>query len=125
MVRCSRILPALLLAVALASGAVLADPVSALGPRRSEMTALAPKDVLLRLWDRLSSLWSKNGCQVDPDGRCLPGTTSDWSWDRVGNLWSKNGCEFDPNGRCLSSPASVTTTGDNGCGIDPSGECGH
>jgi hypothetical protein len=91
MVRCSRILPALLLAVALASGAVLADPVSALGPRRSEMTALAPKDVLLRLWDRLSSLWSKNGCQIDPNGLCKSAPAP---------ATGDNGCGIDPSGQC-------------------------
>ena len=95
MARCSRILPAFLVALALATSAVLADPVSAARPRRSEIAALAPTDILARLWNLLSNLWSKNGCWIDPNGHCLPGT------------------------------GLVTTTGDNGCGADPSGLCGH
>jgi len=39
-------------------------------------------------WEIFSSIWStKAGCEMDPDGRCLPAP--------------KAGCEWDPNGRCL------------------------
>jgi len=112
MARCSRILPAFLIALALATSTVLADPVSAARPRRSEMVTLAPTDVVARLWTLLSSFWSKNGCEVDPNGHCKSAAGSATA---IGD----NGCGIDPSGHCL--PA--TMTGDNGCWIDPNGNC--
>ena len=53
--------------------------------------------VLELLWRFLGSLWGEEGCILDPDGRCLPGTAG--------------------------APAA-TTQGDEGCRIDPSGRCG-
>jgi len=93
MLRSFRIAPAFLFAVVLATSAVLADPVSAVKPQRIERVAWAPTRVLARFWSFLGSVWSKNGCEVDPSGRCT------------------------------SSTGSVTTTGDNGCGADPNGLC--
>lgn len=64
-------------------------------------------------WSFLTSLWAKNGCQVDPDGRCAPGLTSVLPG-------RKNGCQVDPNGRCLPHPSHAA---DNGCSADPNGRC--
>lgn len=58
-------------------------------------------------WEVVSGVWTNNGCEMDPSGRC---------WDSVqrenGSIlapdgdvdssWADNGCEFDPNGRCRS-----------------------
>lgn len=82
-----------------------------------------PADLLSRAWAFLASLWSKVGCDIDPDGRCVstpapaPAPTSPWT---------KAGCDIDPNGRCTPAPAPPPTPSssvDSGCGIDPSG-CG-
>jgi hypothetical protein len=45
---------------------------------------------LARLWTFLAGAWAKNGCRVDPDGRCLDGLQAP----------AKNGCRVDPFGRC-------------------------
>jgi hypothetical protein len=42
------------------------------------------------LWSFLARVWEKNGCRVDPNGRCLDGLQAP----------AKNGCSVDPNGRC-------------------------
>jgi len=55
----------------------------------------------------LKSLWSADGCFIDPLGRCRNQPTAD------------DGCRIDPLGRCIQ--AQPTT--DNGCGIDPLGGC--
>lgn len=45
-----------------------------------------------------------------------------WSW--LTNFWAKNGCMIDPGGRCLpSAEATQPALTDNGCGLDPSGRC--
>lgn len=66
--------------------------------------------VLARIWSLVTGFWSKNGCIVDPDGYCIPGTGE-------GDPAIENGCRLDPDGQCVSEP--VTTK--NGCRIDPSG----
>jgi hypothetical protein len=49
--------------------------------------------------------WTKEGCRIDPLGRCVTSVTAD------------AGCRMDPLGRCLV--AKPTT--DAGCGMDPLG----
>jgi len=41
-------------------------------------------------------------------------------------FWSKTGCSIDPNGRCINAlapPPSPGNQADTGCGIDPDGRC--
>jgi len=48
------------------------------------------------------------------------------SW-LTGGVWEKNGCMIDPDGRCLSGTGAAPAPPagpDNGCGIDPGGRCG-
>jgi hypothetical protein len=116
MTRLSRIALALLVALALATTAVSAVPPSAAAPRTSRMADAAPMDFFVRLWSLLTSAWSKNGCQVDPSGRCLPDTGSVMTT-------GDNGCGIDPDGHCLPGTGSATATGDNGCHVDPDGLC--
>lgn len=52
------------------------------------------------------SLWSADGCFIDPLGRCVVKQTAD------------DGCRIDPLGHCVTQP-----TTDNGCGLDPLGLC--
>lgn len=103
----------LLYLVAAPGGAFAA---SARGVRHSSRKVETPlAALLLRAWDSLARLWTKNGCGVDPDGRCATASTSTSNVD--------NGCGVDPNGLCSPAPASTSNV-DNGCGVDPSGHCG-
>src|SRR5262245_34790103 len=71
-------------------------------PRSTWMDTLAQS-----LGGFLKSLWSADGCGIDPLGRCASQPTTD------------NGCFLDPLGRCIQ--AQPTT--DSGCFIDPLGRC--
>ena len=132
MPRLSRLVLTLLLAVVLAGTAALAQSPSGSALRPLRATELASPNLFSRLWSLLAS-WSKNGCSVDPSGRCLNQggtlTTGDngCSVDPDGRCQAsqatsqtKNGCQVDPSGRCR-----VQTKADNGCGLDPSGGCIH
>jgi hypothetical protein len=46
------------------------------------------------------------------------------AWSLLTVLWTKEGCHIDPNGRCVTSPPAVTPlAADTGCNIDPNGRC--
>jgi hypothetical protein len=75
------------------------------------LLAFALTAVLLApLWSFLGRLWAKEGCGLDPSGRCA---TSPVTTDV--------GCGLDPSGAC--KPASTPESLDVGCGLDPSGQC--
>lgn len=59
-------------------------------PQAVEAVELPALDLLSRIWSRFRSISAQAGCNVDPDGRCLPSPVP-----------PKAGCEVDPNGRCL------------------------
>ncbi|MEO6193811.1 MAG: hypothetical protein ABIS20_12435, partial [Thermoanaerobaculia bacterium] len=44
-------------------------------------------------------------------------------WGRVTGVWIKEGCRIDPLGRCSTNPAPQTQPADAGCGSDPLGRC--
>jgi hypothetical protein len=48
------------------------------------------------LWSFLNRLWVKEGCSIDPHGRCITGavTNSD------APAQSDHGCHIDPHGGC-------------------------
>jgi len=50
-------------------------------------------DFLSRAWRLLAGIWTKEGCNIDPDGRCQPAPAP---------LPTKEGCHIDPSGRCIS-----------------------
>lgn len=67
---------------------------SAGGPKPgSPRAAQAVEDVPLfgNFWKLLRSVWEKEGCHIDPWGRCVnePAQTA------------KIGCNIDPNGHCI------------------------
>jgi hypothetical protein len=98
-----------LLAFALA--AILLVPGASAARHRSVPMALrAPQEVLAPLWSFLGRLWAKEGCGLDPHGRC---TTSPVTTDE--------GCGLDPSGTCdtVNAPEIL----DAGCGLDPHGQC--
>jgi hypothetical protein len=69
MPRLSRLALAFLLTAVLAStSALAAGPLP--GLRAAE--ASAATHAVARLWSFLAGLWSKNGCQLDPNGQCRP-----------------------------------------------------
>ncbi len=64
------------------------------------------------LWGSLTSLWSANGCELDPSGRCIAsrGTApahSGRDTGRLVNIRGANGCELDPNGRIILGQGST------------------
>jgi hypothetical protein len=72
-------------------------------------------DVLSQAWSFLTGGWRKEGCHIDPDGRCVTPATP---------LQTKEGCHIDPNGgQCVTS-APPMSSADTGCQIDPFGRCG-
>ncbi len=71
-------------------------------PRTIQDVELGVPEIFSRIWGFLGRGGSKEGCHIDPLGRCLP----------------KEGCNIDPWGRCL--PAAQPKAG---CHIDPWGRC--
>ena len=72
-------------------------------PAKSERPARvahqpAPASLLSRAWNLVTSLWSEEGCHIDPDGRCV---TAPAPTHAVPAL-TDTGCNVDPDGRCRS-----------------------
>lgn len=101
-----RTLPLLVLCLLLA-----APGISTAAPRAAKSPA---GDLLGWLRGTLVSLWSKNGCQADPNGQCVSnGGTS---------AVTKAGCRLDPFGHCLAGLTTAPIT-EAGCELDPFGRC--
>lgn len=102
--------------------ALVATPWAAAGGPRPESprAAHAVEDVPFfgNFWRFLRSVWEKEGCNIDPDGRCVnePAQTPP--------LQPKEGCGIDPWGRCVNEPAQTPPPQtEAGCNIDPWGHC--
>ena len=108
-----RLALALLIAVVLGTPTAFADSYSGRVPRLSGMLASVPAERFADLWNFLTSLWAKNGCEVDPNGRCL-----------AAQVGGKNGCQVDPSGNCLPGTGPARLGEENGCQVDPNGRCG-
>jgi hypothetical protein len=66
------------LIVVLALSAFLGSPAASLaGSRHAMATArrarvqAVPQSLLSRVWNSLVSVWEKEGCRIDPNGRCI------------------------------------------------------
>jgi hypothetical protein len=71
--------------------AILALPwVSAAGPRQEDVRPAA--NFFEQAWSFLTSLWSEEGCHIDPNGDCAPEIRPMDDNDE--------GCRIDPNGGC-------------------------
>jgi hypothetical protein len=82
----------LLVLVLVAVPAVQAAPNRAdAGPAPSAPASPAAWGLFTQVWDFLTGVWSNNGCEIDPSGRCQP---------RPATVDVDNGCEIDPSGRC-------------------------
>jgi hypothetical protein len=90
--RTSRAALAFLLAGALATTALPAASLLEAGASPERITVLERLDLLERLMGVVTRWQVKNGCQMDPNGQCLPKSRP---------MMRKNGCNADPNGRCL------------------------
>jgi hypothetical protein len=74
--------------------ALLTAPWASAAPRhKGGRPARVSPDVLSQAWRFLTEIWTKIGCNIDPDGRCV--TTA-------APLPTKEGCHIDPNGSCGS-----------------------
>lgn len=103
-----RTLPLLVLCLLLT-----APGISTAAPRAGSPAVTSVEDLLGWLRGTLASLWSKNGCQVDPNGGCVTSSAASTT---------KNGCQLDPFGRCLDGLTTAPST-ENGCELDPNGHC--
>jgi hypothetical protein len=74
--------------------AVLAAPPAFAAGRPAEAVSLSPLEALDRLWSFLRAAWSKEGCSINPNGQCRPGTKS------PPPAQTKDSCHVDPNGQC-------------------------
>lgn len=79
----------------------------------------SPARLLDSFWSLLSSLGqgapiTKEGCGMDPNGRCKPAQTHPLPQ-------ADAGCGADPDGRCKPAPVQPLPQSDAGCGADPSG----
>jgi hypothetical protein len=85
------------LVVVLALSALLGLPATSMaGPRsaaRHSRPHTAARAPLSRLWNALVSVWEKEGCHIDPYGRCIT----------VSRPLTDEGCSASPNGGCLDS----------------------
>lgn len=111
MTRARHRLVSLLLLGLLAVPAAWGRPAPRKSPSPPQRPAFSLLD-LIQVWLGFSSntSWLKEGCKVDPFGRCLPQAATDGS------------CLIDPFGKC-----SENVTTDEGCRVDPNGHCstGH
>lgn len=94
---------------------VLGTPlVSLAGPHRAVSgraeSRLDERSPLTWLWSLLERVWEKEGCRIDPNGRCVTEPV----------VAPKAGCMIDPHGQCL--PESITPAYE-GCSIDAYGRC--
>ncbi len=78
----------------LALAAVLAAPPAFAAGRPAEAISLSPLETLDRLWSFLRAVWSKEGCSINPNGHCKPGTTG------PPPAQTKDSCGIDPSGHC-------------------------
>jgi hypothetical protein len=77
--------------------------------RPAQVIAKASASLLDRVLSFLRP-YLKEGCKLDPDGRCYTSQVPD----------TKAGCKLDPNGRCYTGMAQPPYAG---CNIDPNGRC--
>ena len=103
--RCFRFIVLLLSLTFLATSGFAAEPHSAARPAPPRSTWV---DTLAQSFGGfLKSLWSADGCGLDPLGRCSTQPKTD------------DGCRLDPLGRCNQTQPTT----DSGCFLDPLGRC--
>jgi hypothetical protein len=82
------------LVVVLALSAFLGSPATSMArAARHSRAHTAARAPLSWLWNALVSVWEKEGCHIDPYGRCIT----------VSSPLTDEGCSASPNGGCLDS----------------------
>jgi hypothetical protein len=81
--------------------AALAVPCAAAAAPTAQQHRPACPGLLHQLWTALTASWGSgvtpdDGCRMDPDGRCLPGSAVP-----APAITTDSGCRWDPNGGCL------------------------
>ena len=73
---------------------LVAAPIQAAGTRAAGSPPIdsAARAIFTQVWEFLTGVWARNGCDIDPNGRCVPRPNPAADLD--------NGCNIDPNGRC-------------------------
>jgi len=79
----------------LLAAALVTPWASAAGPRAEsaqppQAAEFAPLEVWERFWGLLRNAWIKEGCHLDPFGRCTAQPT----------VQTESGCNIDPDGQC-------------------------
>ncbi len=66
------------------------------GEQPAKVSKPSPTNLLSRSWSFITTFWSKEGCHIDPDGRCVlaPAPVP------TGRMQRETGCHIDPNGLC-------------------------
>lgn len=82
----------LLAAVLLFPWAASAGPQTA-SPRGEHVSTFTFLGLLGRAWGVLTATWEKEGCHIDPSGRCIPVRPET-------TIQTDTGCHIDPNGGC-------------------------
>jgi len=86
-------------------------------PARQARVSNPFTEALLQVWSYLAGALTKEGCGIDPNGRCLTASTGSVP------VSSDSGCTIDPSGHCLPGGVAPSSL-DAGCGLDPNGHCG-
>ena len=84
----------LLFAVLVTPWDVRAEP-NPKNPRSGRIVDLVDSYSFDRLWSLLLGAWAKEGCNIDPNGRCVTQGPAQQT---------KEGCGIDPDGRPLCKP---------------------
>jgi hypothetical protein len=87
---CRRITIVLLLTILAAPWSSAALPRAA---SACPIPAVGLPSLLDGFWRFVRIVWTKEGCHIDPDGRCTP--------DPAPQPTQKEGCHIDPNGQCI------------------------
>jgi len=95
-----RRLAAFTLALVLASSLAMAAPRHGVSSPKAAAGSSTAEMLFSHLWGWLTGMWSKEGCVIDPNGHCKPGsgTTVAPPGDS-----GDEGCIIDPSGSCLGS----------------------
>jgi hypothetical protein len=113
-----QVVPLLLAATLAAPWSLAAEPRRDAPHRASAAAASARLPLLAPLWSLLTSVWGKEGCHIDPNGRCVANPDSGLIAP------ADTGCNIDPSGCAAAREASLASPADEGCHLDPSG-CQH
>ena len=69
---------------------LVAAPIQAANNRPAGSLPSGVQDIFAQVWDFLTMGWERIGCDIAPDGRCVPRPSPTID----------NGCDIDPSGRC-------------------------